>query len=108
MKIAMGYTKIEGDHILDSFAKGITESGDDVVKIKTREDVYKIEQCDAMVQLAESGRYEILDYYAGSDMVDDYHYIKVFMGLKQIELKKARLIIDCGLIEDNRFEMDNN
>ena len=108
MKIAMGYTKIEGDHILDSFAKGITESGDDVVKIKTREDVYKISQCDAMVQIAEAGRYELLDYYAGNNMVDDYHYIKVFMGLKQLELKKPRLIIDCGLIADNRFKQDKD
>ena len=108
MKIAVGYTKIESDHILDSFAEGIAASDDDVVKIKTREDVYKIDQCDVMVQLAEAGRYELLDYYAGNSMVDDYHYIKVFMGLKQRELNKPRLIIDCGLIEDDRFKKDSD
>ena len=108
MKIAVGYTKIEGDHILDSFAKGVIQSGDEVVKIRSREDVCKIDQCDVMVQLAEAGRYEVLDYCAGNDMIDDYHYIKVFMKLKQIELNKPRLIIDCGLIEDDRFKEDEN
>ena len=88
MKIAVGYTKTGCDNIIEAFSKGVADSGDSILEVKTRDDVWKIEQADAMVQVAESGRSEVLEYYCGSDTIDDFHFIKTYMGLKQIELKK--------------------
>jgi len=106
MKIAVGYTKTGCDNIIEAFSKGVADSGDSILEVKTRDDVWKIEQADAMVQVAESGRSEVLEYYCGSDTIDDFHFIKTYMGLKQIELKKPRLIIDSGVLKDSRFVSD--
>ena len=70
MKVAVGYTKIECDHIVDSFAKGIIESGDEVIEIKTREDVYKIDMSMVRGNLDEKFRTNILTTLTKNKAID--------------------------------------
>jgi hypothetical protein len=102
MKVAICQTKRRTEHITESFAEGVIKHGDSVEYIKSKEDLHKLEQCDISFQIAEVTRYESLCFHSDPHGMANEGYLRVVIKNKQIELNKQRIMLDCGILQDDR------
>jgi len=102
MKVAICYTKRRTDEIMESFTKGVIASGDEVELIKSKKDLPKLELCDTSFQIAEVTRYESLCFHSDPDGMAEEGYMRVMIKNKMIELNRQRVMLDCGILQDNR------
>jgi len=102
MKVAICYTKRRTEEIMESFTKGVIKSGDEIELIKSKEDLPKLESCDISFQIAEVTRYESLCFHSDPNGMAEEGYMRVVIKNKQIELNKPRVMLDCGILKDNR------
>ena len=102
MKVAICYTKRRTDQIMESFTQGIVDSGDHVEIIKSKRDLHKLERCDVSFQIAEVTRYESLCFHSDPNGMAEEGYMRVFIKNKMIELGRQRIMLDCGILSDDR------
>tara|TARA_R100000008_G_scaffold85460_1_gene75454 strand:+ start:1754 stop:2731 length:978 start_codon:yes stop_codon:yes gene_type:complete len=102
MKVAICHTKRGLEDIMNSFTEGVVSSGDEVEHIKCKDDIHKLEHCDTSFQVAEVTRYESLCFHSDPAGMAEEGYLRVVIKNKQIEMNKQRIILDCGILEDNR------
>ena len=102
MKVAICYTKRRTDEIMESFTKGVVSSGDHVELIKSKSDLHKLERCDVSFQIAEVTRYESLCYHSDPHGMAEEGYMRVAIKNKMIELGRQRVMLDCGILDDDR------
>ena len=102
MKVAVCYTKERVDILSDSFAEGVKSLGDSVLEIRNKDDLEKLEGCDISFQVGETTRYELLCFHSDPELMAETGYMRVIIKNKQTELNKRRLILDCGILDDNR------
>ena len=104
MKVAICYTKERVDLLSDSFAEGVKSLGDSVLEIRNKDDLEKLEGCDISFQVGETTRYELLCFHSDPELMAETGYMRVIIKNKQTELNKRRLILDCGILDDDRFK----
>ena len=102
MKVAICYTKRRTDEIMESFTKGVVSSGDHVELVKSKSDLHKLERCDVSFQIAEVTRYESLCYHSDPHGMAEEGYMRVAIKNKMIELGRQRVMLDCGILDDDR------
>jgi len=103
VKVAICYTKEKVDILSDSFSEGVKLLGDSVLEIRNKDDLGKLEDCDISFQVGEATRYELLCFHSDPEGMAETGYMRVMIKNKQIELNKKRLILDCGILNDNRL-----
>lgn len=102
MKVAICYTKRRTDQIMESFTQGVLDSGDHVEVIKSKRDLHKLERCDISFQIAEVTRYESLCFHSDPNGMAEEGYMRVAIKNKMIELGRQRIMLDCGILSDDR------
>tara|TARA_R110000824_G_scaffold398019_1_gene601427 strand:+ start:2972 stop:3988 length:1017 start_codon:yes stop_codon:yes gene_type:complete len=102
MKVAVCKTKPGTERIWLPFAEGVVNSGDSVEIIETDKEISKLEECDVSFQVGEATRYETLCFHADPADMAEHGYMRILIKNKQIESKKPRMILDCGLLRDHR------
>jgi len=102
MKVAICYTKRRTEEIMESFTKGVIKSGDEIELIKSKEDLPKLESCDISFQIAEVTRYESLCFHSDPNGMAEEGYMRVAIKNKMIELDRQRIMLDCGILDDDR------
>jgi hypothetical protein len=103
MKIAICHTKLIAGQMAEAFSLGIIKNGDSVEHVKSKSDINKLEECDISFQIAEATRYEMYCFYSKPDKMKIGGYLKVAVKNKQKELNKKRIILDCGILFDDRY-----
>ena len=84
------------------FLRGIVDSGDHVEIIKSKRDLHKLERCDISFQIAEVTRYESLCFHSDPNGMAEEGYMRVAIKNKMIELGRQRIMLDCGILSDDR------